>query len=47
MDEVLESITFEDLVKRQKEKWELGQPEDREKQGAKGRDREKKSKNNK
>jgi Rrf2 family cysteine metabolism transcriptional repressor len=46
MDGVLKSTTFEDLVERQKEKWNVKQPKDRQKQWAHGRDREKKSRNN-
>jgi Rrf2 family cysteine metabolism transcriptional repressor len=42
MDGVLKSTTFEDLVERQKEKWNLKQPKDRQKQCANGRDMEKK-----
>ena len=42
MDEVLKSTTFEDLVERQKEKWNLKQLKDRQKQCANGRDMEKK-----
>ncbi len=42
MDGVLKSTTFEDLVERQKEKWNLKQPKDRQKQCVNGRDMEKK-----
>lgn len=42
MDGVLKSTTFEDLVERQKEKRNLKQPKDRQKQCANGRDMEKK-----
>ena len=42
MDEVLKSTTFEDLVERQKEKWNLKQLKDRQKQCTNGRDMEKK-----
>jgi len=42
MDGVLKSTTFEDLVERQKEKWNSKQPKDRQKQCVNGRDMEKK-----
>jgi Rrf2 family transcriptional regulator, cysteine metabolism repressor len=47
MEGVLKSTTFEDLVERQKEKWNVKQQQDRRKQCANGRDMEKKGKNNK
>jgi len=42
MDRVLDSTTFEDLVQRQKQKWNLKQLRDRQKQCANERDMEKK-----
>jgi Rrf2 family protein len=48
MDRVLDSTTFEDLVQRQKQKWNLKQLRDRQKQCVNERDMEKKKgKNNK
>ena len=40
MDGVLKSATFEGLFERQKEKWNVKQPKDRQKQCANGRDME-------
>ncbi len=42
---VLESTTLEDLVERQKQKWNLKQLKDRQKQYANGRDMKKKNSN--
>jgi Rrf2 family protein len=42
IDGVLKSTTFEDLVERQKQKWDLKQLKDRQKQCANGRDMKKK-----
>ena len=43
MDRVLESTTLEDLVERQKQKWDLKQLEDRQKQCANGRVKKRKT----
>lgn len=47
MDVVLKTTTFEDLVERQKEKWNVKQQKPRQKHLAPGRDRQKESRHNK